>query len=258
MQALNAKKIADQRFYSSASDSTPVFPPFAATPTQQFPSPGLRAEGGPGLPPAAFLRPVQMLDGREIRMMGAGRPRSVASGSRFREEGLAVEMEDTSAATNRRPLSSQSVASPTLGESPILGHQSQSATASSTSLAEDVRRRQHHLMSWSTYDSGAANAGGQDFEMTATMTPRPPPSARSSPSLASPSLSAAKVNPLPPPSARSLSSKGSPPLSAAQVSPLPPSQEPSPRLSGGETLGSGVYVVSPMRTQKFAKGNDRR
>lgn len=65
---------------------------------QANPAPGLRAEGGPGLPPAAFLRPAQMLDGTPINEIGGyERPRSARSisGSKFVEH-IAVEMEDTS------------------------------------------------------------------------------------------------------------------------------------------------------------------
>lgn len=74
------------------------------------PAPGLRAEGGPSLPPAAILRPAQMLDGRPINEIGGyERPRSVASlqsvgRSRFSEH-IAVEMEDTSSVSLERNIS---------------------------------------------------------------------------------------------------------------------------------------------------------
>ncbi|KJX98581.1 hypothetical protein TI39_contig403g00008 [Zymoseptoria brevis] len=222
--AFNDKKnmLADSRF-----------PPDQKTPAQQFPSPGLRAEGGPGLPPAAFLRPVPMLDGSEIHMMGEGRVRSELSGkrssgrSRFREEGL-VEMEDTSRTTSTPPPPT----SPDI-ESPILGHASQQRHIPSiSSTLSSPSPRNHHLMSWSTYSSRDSHPGDdENFEMTATLTPKRQPGARMSPATSSPPGSAAQVSPLRPSSRGSRDSKAS-----------------------GETLGSGVYVVSPLRKGRFEGG----
>ncbi|SMQ46745.1 unnamed protein product [Zymoseptoria tritici ST99CH_1A5] len=171
---------SDQRSHDEMQKNTLAdsrFPPDQKTPAQQFPSPGLRAEGGPGLPPAAFLRPVPMLDGREIHMMGEGRVRSELSGkrssgrSRFREEGL-VEMEDTSRTTTTPPPPT----SPDI-ESPILGHPSQQRHIPSiSSTLSSPTPRNHHLMSWSTYSSRDSHAADdENFEMTATMTPKRQP-----------------------------------------------------------------------------------
>ncbi|KAF2159134.1 hypothetical protein M409DRAFT_61086 [Zasmidium cellare ATCC 36951] len=130
--------------------------------------PGLRAEGGRGKRiPAGTLRPPQMLDSRAAG--GVGGAGAASRSSVFLEH--MSEMEDTS---QGRPTTT-SVTSPysfKAGESPTLGH----PAGSTTSLADETRRRQH-LLYWNNYDSGQLNDQEGRGQMSATMVPKTPPSA---------------------------------------------------------------------------------
>ncbi|KAI5369205.1 hypothetical protein Slin14017_G000840 [Septoria linicola] len=159
--------------------------------------PGARAEGGAGVPKAGAYRRAQMLDGTPVE-----------AGSRLKQSGSKsimfvehmVEMEDTS---SRR--------SPIAQESPVLGRNSPR-----TDSAKDVRRNQH-IMAWNRPD------GGSDAPMSANLTPRTPPAARSKASSTSPGKA------------------GLPREASFVVSPL--RSVTSSRATGVApgTLGSGVY-----------------
>lgn len=158
------------------------------TPDRPPPSlpPGMRAEaGGMALPPAVYKRPsnpsgeaVAMLDGTPIQ-----RPVSQSSrtSSKFREH--IAEMEDTSF-HRPTPTVTSATRCPKTPEtdSPTLGRNSGLST---TSLADQVRRRQH-LMSWNSHES---DPDGAEQEMAATMTPKSPPAAMMGPEGVSPDRS---------------------------------------------------------------------
>ncbi|KAK4507728.1 hypothetical protein PRZ48_001463 [Zasmidium cellare] len=128
--------------------------------------PGLRAEGGRGTRiPAGVLRPPQMLDSKAV----GGSRESV-----FLEH--VSEMEDTS---QGRPVTQiTSPYSTKAGESPTLGHPS----GSTTSLADETRRRQH-LLYWNNYDQGQLSDQDARGQMSATMMPKTPPTARTAPQI---------------------------------------------------------------------------
>lgn len=145
--------------------------------TEQKPTatpPGLRAEGGPMILPAAvYRRPraeeTPMLDSTPVERQTS--PSSGSRSPRFHEH--LSELEDT-----RSPsMSTQSHRAPSvIVDSPTLGRQAQPMPR--MSLTEQVRRKKH-LMSWNNYDP--QSVGGRDRGddgMEATMQPsksRPSP-----------------------------------------------------------------------------------
>lgn len=180
-------------------------------------APGMRAEGGPSMIPAAVLRPPQMLDSTPVG------DKSGSKSSIFAEH--MSEMEDTVSTWNlhtgmkviltlvksrRRPSRPvMTPQSPTTMDSPVLGR---AAGASTTSLVDDTRRQQHALY-WNNYGPDHTK-GGIDEEMSPSLMPKAPPAA---------------ARPTPAPS---------------QISPD----------ASGETRDSS-FVVSPLRYTKYERGS---